>query len=237
MRRFLGTCFRKVTEFSELLSFENVELQVSEINSPIVVDMFENFSERVLDVPCVQQPTGHSCGMASLINAMCAFACGSHDAITQRGIPTVLEKFGLPANCEWSNFDFCSALNVLVGHYAEGPGNVPNLDTVLETTRAAIKDARKAYKEQEKAKKQRKKRKQAPEKASASKKQKRKKSTSQPPKKSKDTKKRKRKGTESAASSAKRSRTKKTKPNAKTTKRSAQSQPGIAQFFAAPKPT
>ena len=68
---------------------------VDSISSPILHDMVDGISEFVIDLPCVQQPEGNSCGMATVINAALALIVQSHDELMNGGINDALSRFQL----------------------------------------------------------------------------------------------------------------------------------------------
>ena len=72
-------------------------------------DMCSDYCEYVLDilVPGVEQPYGHSCGMACNINAALALKSGSHKALVDDGIGVALYEHEMPPRGKCTNLGFC----------------------------------------------------------------------------------------------------------------------------------
>ena len=52
--------------------------------------MVAGTSDFVTDLPCVQQPDGHACGMATLVNSALALLVQSHNELLDGGINKAL---------------------------------------------------------------------------------------------------------------------------------------------------
>lgn len=130
----------------------------SSVNSPIVEDLLQGTSGKLLDVQGIQQPPGRSCGMASYINAAVFLALETHSKIIEEGVTSILQKFDLPAKDSWANPDFVSASRVLISCYLEGPDSVPELPRLLTDISFAIKKSRAISKQTRKRHKQQKQR-------------------------------------------------------------------------------
>ena len=123
-----------------LLQPKSVKVQT--VNSPMIPDMFTGLSETILAIQGVQQPPGYACGMACLLNKAFALFLGSHEDILEDGIPKVLEQFGFPDVDKWTNFDFFSAVSVLVSVFAQGENAIPALNVLLKSMSDCIKKDR-----------------------------------------------------------------------------------------------
>ena len=116
--------------------------------------MVEGLSDFVVDLPCVQQPQGNSCGMATIVNASIAFITQSHNDFMHGGINEALSRFQLPYCSAWTNSDFVAAIRILVKFYESGKDSVPKLSTLLRRMSLAVAQSRSQL---EKTKKQAKK--------------------------------------------------------------------------------
>ena len=126
------------------------------INSPILQDMVAGTSDFVTDLPCVQQPDGHACGMATLVNSALALLVQSHNELLDGGIDKALSRFQLPYRSAWTNSDFVSATRIIVKFFEDGPDGIPKLSIVLRRMSLAIAEARsKTQEKRNKSKKSR----------------------------------------------------------------------------------
>ena len=81
-------------------------------------------------------------GRSCLPNKAFAFFLSSHEDILENGIPKVLEQFGFPELDKWTNFDFVSAIIVLVSVFAQEENVIPALNVLLKSMSDCIKKDR-----------------------------------------------------------------------------------------------
>ena len=106
-------------------------MPVKNIDSPMLREWFGNLDGHVLSIPAIEQPAGHSCGMAANINAAIALYLGTYEEIVDSGFSKALAKLNLPAANRWSNDDFVAATQVLIKHYEHGIDSIPSLADVF----------------------------------------------------------------------------------------------------------
>ena len=105
--------------------------------------MVEGSSDFVVDLPCVQQPQGNSCGMATNVNASIAFITQSHNDLMHGGINGALSRFQLPYCSAWTNSDFVAAIRIIVKFlYESGKDSVPKLSILLRRMSLAVAESR-----------------------------------------------------------------------------------------------
>ena len=114
-------------------------------------DMVEGLSDFVVDLPCVQQPQGNSCGMATIVNASTAFITQSHNDLMHGGINEALSRFQLPYCSAWTNSDFVVAIRIIVKFYASGKNSVPKLSVLLPRMSLAVAESRSQLKKKKEA--------------------------------------------------------------------------------------
>jgi hypothetical protein len=126
-------------------------ISILDINSPLIGDMCDKLCKHVLDVPCVEQPIGHSCGTACNINAALALEVGTFEKLLDKGIEKVLAKYKLPARTNWTNWDFTAASNVLIEKYEKSVDEIPALPELLIEMSTEIRQARENAAKEKKA--------------------------------------------------------------------------------------
>ena len=121
---------------------------IDSISSPILHDMLDGVSELVIDLPCVQQPQGNSCGMATLVNAMLALIVCSFEELLNKGLNDALVRYQLPFCSAWTNSDFVAATRIVVKFFEAGADSVPKLSILLRRVSFAVAEARKEVSQQ-----------------------------------------------------------------------------------------
>jgi hypothetical protein len=117
-------------------------IPVENINSPLVKDLSDGFCDSILNMPCVEQPLGRSCGMACNLNAAFVLQVGSLERL-QHG--EMLAQFKFPDRKSWSNEDFTVATRIFIDEYQNGAEQISKL-SVLFYVRQSKHNAKKNVK-------------------------------------------------------------------------------------------
>lgn len=111
---------------------KSVSIDAENIDSPIIHDLCDGYCTKLTEIPSLQQPYGHSCGMACNLNAMLALAAKREDNLVDLDLNIVAQQFGWPKLNAWTNQDFCCATQVLVEVYRLGRDDVPTLSALMK---------------------------------------------------------------------------------------------------------